>query len=80
MSTRVASSISAMSEESAAQNSARKKIAWKTSPPGMRAKSCGIQMNISPTLPARIASIASAGARMANAAGSTAMPASSEAE
>ena len=48
-------------------------------PAGMRANTSGIQMNVSPRLPAARASRASATGRMAKAAGSIAMPASSDA-
>lgn len=77
---RVASSIIAMSDESAAKKSARKNRTRNPPPPGMRAKSCGIQTNISPSLPAAMAAIASFDGSSEKATGTTAIPASSDAE
>ena len=79
ISTRVASSIMAIREGNAAQDSATKNSGSTNPPPGICAKSCGIQMNVSPRLPEAITSSASPTDNTANAVGNTAIPASNEA-
>ncbi len=78
-STRVASSIIEIRLVQAANTSARKKSAMKKRPAGIRANSCGTQMNVSPSLPAPTISFATSG-RRAKAVHSTMMPASSDME
>ena len=79
MSTRVPSSTIAISDESAAQNMARKNSGRNSPPAGMRANTWGIQMKVSPVFPAASASPASPAGRMAKAAGRIAIAASSDA-
>ena len=76
---RVASSNIAISDDSAAQNRARKNSGRNSPPAGMRSKSWGIQMKVSPWFPPAITASASFSERIANAVGTMAMPASSEA-
>ena len=79
ISTRAPSSTIAISDDSAAQNIARKNSGRNRPPAGMRAKTCGIQTKVRPVFPAASASAASPSGRMAKAAGRMAIAASSEA-
>ena len=76
---RVASSNIAISDDSAAQNRARKNSGRNSPPPGIRSKSWGIQMKVRPVFPLAITPSASFSERIANAVGTMAIPASSEA-
>ena len=78
--TRAAISVMAISEDSAAQKSARKKMGRKICPAGTRSNSRGTQMNVRPTLPAAMASSASEVDKMAKAVGRMAIPANSDAK
>ena len=77
---RVAISIIAISDDRAAKKSARKNSGRTICPPGTSANNRGIQMNVRPVFPDSMAASASWVDRMANTVGSTAMPASKEAE
>jgi hypothetical protein len=79
MRTRLASSIMATSDVQAAKTRARKKSPMRNWPKGIRAKSCGTQMKVSPSLPAPTIWLAASGITEKTVQ-STMMPARSDME